>query len=44
MIGLVPKLQTFVVSSFNWSDGMKAFLTAPGGPFTSNSLYIIELK
>jgi len=35
MIGIVPKLQTFVVSSYNWSDGMKAFLLSKGGPFTS---------
>ncbi len=35
MIGLVPKLQTLVVNSFNWSDGMKGFLMGKAGPFTS---------
>ena len=35
MIGVVPKLQTLVVNSYNWSEGAKAFLMSKGGPFTS---------
>lgn len=37
MIGIVPKLQTLVVTSYNWSDGMKSFLMSKGGPFTSKT-------
>jgi hypothetical protein len=43
MIGLVPKLQTYVVNSYNWSDRSKKFLNAPGGPFTSKFKFIILL-
>ena len=41
MIGLVPKLQTFVVSTYNWSDKSKLFLMSAGGPFTSKYIIII---
>ena len=42
MIGIVPKLQSFVVNSYNWSDKSKAFLMLNNGPFTGNIILIAK--
>ena len=43
MIGLVPKLQTFVVGAYNWSDKSKLFLNSAGGPFTSKFILLFKI-
>jgi hypothetical protein len=34
VIGVVPKIQSLVVNSYNWSDKSKIFLMHEAGPFS----------
>lgn len=42
MIGIVPKVQSLVVNSYNWSEKSKSILLSPTGPFTGIDCHLFK--